>query len=67
MKLPTYTNSQVEFCIDEYIHNEMHRAMLKRYLIDGRTYSELAEEFNYSIRQIARIIYKNEQVLFKHL
>ena len=65
--IPEYTNSQVKECIDEYIHNAVYRDILKRHLIDGRTYEQLAEEFNYSVRQIARIIYKNEQIIFKHI
>ena len=62
-----YTNSQVEKVIDEYIHNEKHRAILKRRYIDGVCYEPLAEEFGMSVRQIQNIIYKHQDTIFRHL
>lgn len=61
-----YSNSQIEHMIDEWIHSERDRAILKRRLIDGITYERLAEEFDISVRHIKRIIYKSEELLFKH-
>lgn len=60
-----YTNSGMVRLIDEYIHSERDRAILKRRLIDGITYESLAEEFDLSVTQIKRIIYKGEDVIFK--
>ena len=40
-----YTNSDISRAIDEYIHHERNRAILKRRLIDGICYEPLAEEF----------------------
>jgi len=62
-----YTNSDMTKLIDEYVHSERDRAILKRRLIDGITYEALAEEFDYSVRQIKRIVYKLQDALFKHL
>ena len=59
-----YTNSQISYLIDEYIHSERDRKILKRRLIDGLTYEELSEEFNLSVRHIKTIVYKQEQILF---
>lgn len=53
-----YTNSQMVSYIDEKVHDEKVRAILKRRFIDGVTYERLAEEFNYSTRQIIRIVFK---------
>lgn len=53
--------------IDEWILNEKHRAILKRRLIDGICYEPLAEEFDMSVRQIKRIVYKGEDVIFRHI
>jgi DNA-directed RNA polymerase specialized sigma24 family protein len=61
-----YSNSQIEHMIDEWIHSERDRTILKRRLIDGITYERLAEEFDISVRHIKRIIYKSEELLFKH-
>lgn len=62
-----YTNSQISHIIDEYIHNERDRAILKRRYIDGICFEPLSEEFNLTPKQIRNIITKHEAVLFKHL
>lgn len=64
---PDYTNSEMARLIDEYIHNERDRALLKRRLIDGICLEPLAEEFGLSDRRVKTIIYKAEEVLFRHL
>lgn len=65
--IPEYTNSQISYLIDEYIHSERNRNILKRRLIDGLTYEKLAEEFDLSVRNIKKIVYKCEATLFSHL
>lgn len=62
-----YTNSQICALIDEHIHSERDRKILKRRLIDGICYEPLAEEFDMSDRQIKRIVYKLQERLFKYL
>lgn len=62
-----YTNSRIEYLIDEHIHSERDRAILKRRLIDGICYEPLAEEFDLSVSQVKRIVYRQEQKLFKFL
>lgn len=59
-----YTNSEVTDAIDELIHSERDRSILKRRLIDGLTYEKLAEEFDLSVTQIKRIVYKGEDIIF---
>jgi hypothetical protein len=51
-----YTNSEINSRIAERIHNERDRQLMRRRLIDGRTYDELSAEFYLSRRQVARII-----------
>ena len=62
-----YSNSEISLIIDEWIHSERDRQILKRRLIDGCCYEPLAEEFNLSVRQVKSIIYKNKNIVFKHL
>ena len=62
-----YSNAELSNLIDLYIHSERDRKILKRRLIDGIKYDDLAEEFNYTPRHIKRIVYKAENQLFKHL
>lgn len=64
--------SKTQICclIDEWIigrNAERDRKILKRRLVDGLTYEQLAEEFDMSVRQIANIIYKRQDILFKHM
>lgn len=62
-----YTNSEISAAIDEYIHNERDRAILKRRLIDGICFEPLAEEFDLSVRHVQTIVYKGCDKIFKHL
>jgi DNA-binding CsgD family transcriptional regulator len=41
--------------------------MLKRNLLDGRTYEQIAEQFDMSTRQVARLIPKLQEKLFKRI
>jgi DNA-directed RNA polymerase specialized sigma24 family protein len=59
--------SSWENLIDEWIFNEQHRKMLKLNLLDGWTYERIADEFEMSSRQIARIIPRLQNQLFKHI
>ena len=62
-----YSNSQIEHAINEYIHSQRDREILKRRLIDGVCYEPLAEEFDLSVRQIKNIVYRTEKILIKHI
>lgn len=61
-----YSNSQMQHLIDEYIHSERDRAIMKRRKIDGICFEPLAEEFDMSERQIKNIVYRCEQILYLH-
>lgn len=58
--------SELERLIGEWILKERDRKILKRRLFDGLTYETLAEEFELSVRQVKRIVYKAEDKLFNH-
>lgn len=62
-----YTNSEITNLIDEHIHSERDRVILKQRLVDGIRYEKLAENFDMSVRQIKNIVYKSEDKLFKYL
>lgn len=62
-----YLNSRIRELIEEYVHSERDRAILKRRLIDGVKFEKLAEEFDMSDKQIKRIVYKHQEELFKHI
>lgn len=58
-----YKNSDIAAIIDEHVHNQNHRAILKRRYIDGVCYEPLSEEFGLSVRQTKNIIYKYENII----
>lgn len=65
--MKSYTNSQIAFLIDEHIHKDRDRAILKRRLIDGVCYEPLAEEFDMSVNQIRRIVYSGTDKIAKYI
>lgn len=70
MKIPNnigYDRYQWEDAIDRWVFNEEHRAMLKRNLLDGRNYEQIAEEFDCSRDKIARLIPRLQNQLFKKI
>lgn len=58
-------NSDIEHLINEWIHSERDRQILKRRLIDGIKFEDLAEEFELSVRYIKTVVYKGEKKIFK--
>jgi DNA-directed RNA polymerase specialized sigma subunit len=62
-----YDNSEIAAVIDEVIHSERDRAILKRRYIDGICQEPLAEEFGLSAKHIQRILYKNQDKVFRRL
>ena len=56
-KVEHLTNSQIVNIIDEKVHNELHRKILKRRLCDGLTYEKIGEEFFYSAFYMKKIVY----------
>lgn len=60
-----YTNSEISSAIDEHIHSERDRNLLKDRLINGMRYEPLAEKYELSVAQVKRIVYKEQSKLFK--
>ena len=61
------SRTEWEHLIDEWIFSERDRAILKRRLLDGICFEPLAEEFDMSVRQIQKIVYKAQEKLLKHI
>lgn len=59
-----YTNSEIRSRVDERIHNERDRAILKRRLCDGTKFEALAEEFDLSTQRVKAIVYRAQDRLF---
>lgn len=64
--MPELSRSQYETLIFEWIHSERDRELMKRRLLDGVTYEKLAEEFEISVPQAKRIVYRATETLLRH-
>ena len=56
-----------EELIDNWVHNELDRKMLKRRLLDGICYEPLAEEFNLSTVHCRTRVERAKKQLFKNI
>lgn len=59
------TNDEIRYRIDQQIHKEHYRRILKRKLVDGITYEALAEEEDMSSRGIQEIVRKCKPIIFQ--
>ena len=59
------SRTEIHGLIDEYVHHERDREIMKRRLTDGITYERLAEEFDMSVCQIKNIVYKHKERLMR--
>lgn len=57
------TNTEIINLINEYIHSERDRSIMKRRLVDGICYEPLAEEFDISTVQAKRIVLQQTRQL----
>lgn len=61
-----HTRSEIINLVNETIFSERDRAMILRRLIDGLRMEQLAEEFQLSVPQTKRIVYRAEDALARH-
>lgn len=61
------SKQQVLDLIDAYIFNERNRQIVRRRLLDGVLYEDLAEEYSLSVNQIKTICYKAIDKLSAHI
>lgn len=60
-------NSAIIHAIDEYVHSERDRRIMKRYLCDDKSMFEIAKEEDISFKTVQRAVVKNEPRIFRHL
>lgn len=67
MNLDDISNSQLSALIDEWIKGERDRAIMKDRFINCICFEPLAEKYALSVVTVKRIIYKNTNILSKHI
>ena len=60
-----WTNSRFREITEEYIHSERDRHLLIRKYCDDRTMEQISEEFDLSVSQVKRIIYRGADIVFR--
>lgn len=50
-------NSNIEYCIDEYVRNEAHREMLRDKWFRGKSLEQIAEKYQISVTTVKKVIY----------
>ena len=60
------SRTQIVYLVDEWVLSARDREIVKRKLIDGVTFEELAEEQNLSVQTIKRVVYKALSVIKQH-
>lgn len=62
-----FSRQRWEHLIDSYIFNDRDREILKRRLLDGHTFEQLAAEFDLSTQRTKTIVYKAQDRLYRHI
>ena len=61
------SRTEAERLINEWIFNAKDRNILRRRILDGLTFEELAEEFSLSTQRTKVIVYQSLDKLSNHL
>ena len=62
-----YRNSDMCIAIQEYVHNQKHRELLRLRFCEGLTYEEIAEAVNYSPQHVRSICKTYKALLISSL
>lgn len=62
-----YSNAKAEAVINEWLHSEMDRQIMRLLLIDGTPYERIAEKLDISRITVQRHVDKCRPVIEKHL
>ena len=66
-EIDLYSTDHIVFLIEQYIHSERDRAIVRRNLIDNIIFEDLEEEFGLSVRRLKDIVYKGMEKIFRHI
>lgn len=63
---PDLSYPEWEEAIDKWCLDKTNRELLKKHFLDGKSYYELAEEFNYDSDTVKRRIKLSRERVFSH-
>lgn len=65
--MPDLPRSEIEHLVDEWIFNERNRQIVKKRILDGISYEQLAESFFLSVQHTKEITYQSIDIILKHI
>ena len=66
-ELDDFSTDRINYLIEQYIHSERDRAIVRRNLIDNIIFEDLETEFGLSVRRLKSIVYKGMEKIFRHI
>ena len=66
-ELEELPRTEIEYLIDEWIHNSRNREIVKSRFIDGFTYEKLSEVYELSVNQTKNIVRKAKEIIRRRL
>ena len=66
-EIDDFSTDRINHLIDQYIHSERDRAIVRRNLIDDIIFEDLETEFGLSVRRLKDIVYKGMEKIFRHI
>ena len=66
-ELDQYSDDYIRFLIDQFVHSERDRFILKRKILDKITFEKLAEEVGLSVRRTNTIVYNGQWKIYRHV
>jgi hypothetical protein len=61
------SRTEYENIISEWVHSERDRKIIRRKILDGITFEQLAEESDLSVSQVKRIVYHTKEIIMNHI
>ena len=61
------SNADISAAIELWVKSSRNREIMHDRLIKGMTYEKIAEKHDMSVRYIKTLIYRQEDVIFKHI
>lgn len=62
---PDVLNSNIEYCIAEYVRLERDRSMLRDHWFCGLSYYELADKYGVSLTLVKRVMRDGDDILLR--
>lgn len=61
------SNNDIDQAIELWVKGERNREIMRDRLINTMTYEKIAEKYELSVRYIKTLIYRQEEIIFKHI